>query len=159
MVKQPRALGPEGGPPELRPAWRRTSERRAHSARMDQAQANSPVHPPSKPVQPAPPSSGSPPAAVAGGRVNSWPDGSRELAEHLQRRLVISDRDWHALKAQRSRRAAEQLAGALVQLLGADDPAATKGGEARQRAIALTASALAWLNGELRDPGCPDHGR
>jgi hypothetical protein len=96
---------------------------------------------------------------VAGGRVDSWPDGSRELAEHLQRRLVISDRDWHALKAQRSRRAAEQLAGALVQLLGADDPAAAKGGEARQRAIALTASALAWLNGELRDPGCPDHGR
>jgi hypothetical protein len=96
---------------------------------------------------------------VAGGRVDSWPDSSRELAEQLQRRLVISDRDWHALKAQRSRRAAEQLAGALVQLLGADDPAASKGGEARQRAIALTASALAWLNGELRDPGCPDHGR
>jgi len=126
---------------------------------MVQAQANRPVHQPSKPVQPAHPSSGSPPAAVAGGRVDSWPDGSRELAEQLQRRLVISDRDWHALKAQRSRRAAEQLAGALVQLLGADDPAASKGGEARQRAIAMTASALAWLNGELRDPGCPDHGR
>lgn len=159
MVKQPRALGPDEGPPELGPAWRRTSERGAHSARMDQAQANRPVHHPSEPFQPGPPSSGSPPAAVAGGRVDSWPDGSRELAEHLQRRLVINDRDWHALKAQRSRRAAEQLAGALVQLLGADDPAATKGGEARQQAIALTASALAWLKGELRDPGCPDHGR
>jgi hypothetical protein len=96
---------------------------------------------------------------VASGRVDSWPDDSRELAEQLQRRLVISDRDWHALKAQRSRRAAEQLAGALVQLLGADDPAATRGGEARERAIALTTSALAWLKGELRDPGCPDHGR
>jgi hypothetical protein len=96
---------------------------------------------------------------VAGGRPAPWPDGGRELAEQLQRRLVISDRDWHALKAQRARRAAEQLAGALVQLLGADDPAAIKGGEARQRAIALTTSALAWLNGELRDPGCPDHGR
>ena len=159
MVKQPRALGPEGGPPELGPAWRRTSERRAHGARMDQAHANRPVQQPSQPFQPTLPSAASPPAAVAGGRVDRWPDGSRELAEHLQRRLVISDRDWHALKAQRSRRAAEQLAGALVQLLGADDPAATQGGEARQRAIALTASALAWLNGELRDPGCPDHGR
>ena len=88
-----------------------------------------------------------------------WPEGALEQAVVLQRQLAIGDRDWHALKAQRSRRAAEQLAGALVQLLGADDPAATKGGEARQRAIALTASALAWLKGELRDPGCPDHGR
>ena len=96
---------------------------------------------------------------MAGGKGGSWPEGSRELAEQLQRRLAIGDRDWHALKAQRSRRAAEQLAGALVQLLEADDPAATKGGEARQRAIALATSALAWLKGELRDPGCPDHGR
>ena len=159
MVQQPRALGPEAGPPELGPAWRRTSESRAHGARMDQAQANRPVHQPSKPFQPEPPSSSLPPAAVAGGRLAPWPDGSRMLAEQLQRRLVISDRDWHALKAQRARRAAEQLAGALVQLLGADDPAALKGGVARQRAIALTTSALAWLNGELRDPGCPDHGR
>jgi len=159
VVKQSRALAPQGSPAELGPARRRTSERGAHRARMDQAQANRPVHQPSKPFQPGPPSSGSPPAAVAGGRADPWPEGSRELAEHLQRRLVISDRDWHALKAQRSRRAAEQLAGALVQLLVADDPAATKGGEARQRAIALTANALAWLKGELKDPGCPDHGR
>ena len=159
MVKQPRTLGPEGDPPEIGPSWRGTSERRAHGARMDQAQANRPVHQPSQPFQPAAPSSGSPPVAVASGRVDSWPDDSRELAEQLQRRLVISDRDWHALKAQRSRRAAEQLAGALVQLLGADDPAATRVGEARERAIALTTSALAWLKGELRDPGCPDHGR
>jgi hypothetical protein len=126
---------------------------------MDQVQANRPVQPNSPPIQPGPASSGTPPAAVAFGRGGSWPEGSRDLAEHLQRQLVIGDRDWHALKAQRSRRAAEQLAGALVQLLGADDPSATKGGEARQRAIALTASALAWLKGDLKDPGCPDHGR
>ena len=99
------------------------------------------------------------PVAAAGRRGDAWPEGSRDLAETLQRTLVIGDRDWHALKAQRSRRAAEQLAGALVQLLGGDDPASTTGGEARQRAIALTSSALAWLTGELRDPGCPDHGR
>lgn len=159
MVKQLRALGPEGTPAEVAPARHRTSGGVAHGARMDQAQGHRPVHQPFKPFQPGSPSSGSPPAAVAGGRLDPWPDGSRELAERLHHRLVISDRDWHALKAQRSRRAAEQLAGALVQLLGADDPAASKGGEARQRAIALTASALAWLNGELRDPGCPDHGR
>jgi hypothetical protein len=126
---------------------------------MDQAQAYRPVQQTSPPLQPGPASSGTPPSAVARGQGGSWPEGSRELAEQLQRKLAIGDRDWHALKAQRSRRAAEQLAGALLQLLGADDPAASKGGEARQQAIALTASALAWLNGELRDPGCPDHGR
>jgi hypothetical protein len=96
---------------------------------------------------------------VARGQRTAWPEGSGELAEQLHRQLVIGDRHWHALKGQRSRRAAEQLAGALVQLLGADDPAAISGGEARERAIVLTASALAWLKGELRDPGCPDHGR
>jgi len=111
---------------------------------MDEAQAKRPVHQTSPPIQP--------------GSASSWPEGSHELAEQLQRRLVIGDREWHALKAQRSRRAAEQLAGALVQLLGADQPNATQKGEARQRAIALTTNALAWLNGELRDPGCPDHG-
>jgi hypothetical protein len=88
-----------------------------------------------------------------------WPEGSAAQAEVLQRLLVIDDRQWHALKAQPSRRAAEQLAGALLQLLGADGPTAGRDSEARQRAIALTASALAWLQGELRDPGCPDHGR
>lgn len=88
-----------------------------------------------------------------------WPEGSADQAEALQRLLVIDDRQWHALKGQPSRRAAEQLAGALVQLLGADTPTASRSSEARQRAIALTASALAWLEGELRDPGCPDHGR
>lgn len=126
---------------------------------MDQAPPNRPVQQISQPLQSGAASSGPPSASVAAGRVDAWPEGSRELAEQLQRLLVIGDRDWHALKAQRSRRAAEQLAGALVQLLGADDPAATRGGEARDRAIALTNSALAWLKGELRDPGCPDHGR
>jgi hypothetical protein len=126
---------------------------------MDQAQANRPVQQTSPPIQPGPTNAAAPPAAGVGGKGGAWPEGSRELAEQLQRRLAIGDRDWHALKAQRSRRAAEQLAGALVQLLEADDSAATKGGEARQRAIALAASALAWLKGELRDPGCPDHGR
>jgi hypothetical protein len=47
----------------------------------------------------------------------------------------------------------------LVQLLAADAPARATSHAARQRAIALTANALAWLQGELRDPGCPDHGR
>lgn len=89
----------------------------------------------------------------------AWPDGVLAQAEALQRSLVIGDRDWHRLKGQRSRRAAEQLAAALVQLVAADDPAQPATTPARERAIALTEHALAWLRAELRDPGCPDHGR
>jgi hypothetical protein len=88
-----------------------------------------------------------------------WPESALEQAEALHRQLMIGDRKWHALKGQACRRAAEQLAGALVQLLGGDGPGAGRDSEARLRAIALTSSALAWLEGELRDPGCPQHGR
>jgi DnaJ-domain-containing protein 1 len=90
---------------------------------------------------------------------SQWPEDSQSLAEQLQRRLAISDRDWHALKSQRPRRAAEQLAAALVHLLSNDDPSQAQATEARQRAIALTEHGLQWLKGELRDPGCPSHGR
>jgi hypothetical protein len=81
------------------------------------------------------------------------------LAEQLQRCLTIGDRDWHALKHQRPRRGAEQLASALVHLLSGDDPSQPLATEARERAIALAEHGLQWLKGELRDPGCPSHGR
>ena len=76
----------------------------------------------------------------------------------LQRLLAIADRDWHALKRQRPRRAAEQLAAALVQLLQADDPRQAEASAGRQQAIALVEHALGWLKAELSDPGCPQHG-
>lgn len=88
-----------------------------------------------------------------------WPDGARDLAEQLQRRLAIGEREWHALKAQRPRRAAEQLASALVVLLTADGPTAPRASEGREQAIALVEHALGWLKAEISDPGCPSHGR
>jgi hypothetical protein len=99
------------------------------------------------------------PTPPGGSSRASWPDGARELAEQLQRRLVISEREWHALKAQRPRRAAEQLASALVVLLAADAPSASRSGESREQAIALVEHALGWLKAEISDPGCPSHGR
>ena len=97
-------------------------------------------------------------AAVALSR-QCWPESAAEQAAALHQLLAIDDRQWHALKGQPCRRAAEQLAGALVQLLSGDGPQAAVDSEARSRAAALTRSALAWLEGELRDPGCPQHGR
>jgi hypothetical protein len=88
-----------------------------------------------------------------------WPDGALEQAVTLQRCLSIGDRDWHALKSQRCRRAAEQISAALVQLLAADDPRNALPGEGRQQAVALLENSLGWLTGELSDPGCPGHRR
>jgi hypothetical protein len=89
----------------------------------------------------------------------TWPEGSLELAEQLQRRLCIDERDWHALKGQRPRRGAEQIAAALVHLLAADDPSRRSATPARERAIALLEHGLAWMRAEISDPGCPNHGR
>ncbi|MEB3177052.1 MAG: DUF6439 family protein [Synechococcus sp.] len=71
-----------------------------------------------------------------------------EQAQELHRSLSISDRDWHRLKADRHRRAAEQLSAALQLLLqqGASGDAAV---------LELLDSAGRWLRREQRDPGCP----
>jgi hypothetical protein len=106
-----------------------------------------------RPVPPLP-SHADQPAALTR---NHWPDGALDLAERLQVSLAISDRDWHALKHQRPRRAAEQIAAALVQLLAADDPCRPKPTEARERAISLLDHGLSWLRAEISDPGCASH--
>jgi hypothetical protein len=95
------------------------------------------------------------PVATAG----PWPGQARALAEELQRQLAIGERDWHALKRQRPRRGAEQLAAALVVLLSGDDPGRSATSPAREQAIALAEHALLWLRAEISDPGCPSHGR
>jgi hypothetical protein len=76
----------------------------------------------------------------------------------LQRLLAIDGRDWHAQKGHKPRRAAEQVAGALVHLLAEDSPPQRLEGDAQDRAIELLEHGLAWLKGDLRDPGCPSHG-
>jgi hypothetical protein len=90
----------------------------------------------------------------------AWPQQSQPLAQQLHALLRIDGRDWHAFKGQPQRRAAEQLAAALVQLLAeSNPPGAPVAGVQRQQATDLVRSALGWLNGDLRDPGCPSHGR
>jgi hypothetical protein len=90
-----------------------------------------------------------------------WPEQALPLAVELQRSLSINDRQWHAFKGQRQRRAAEQISSALVLLLRQSEPSAPAGTAlvTSQEAIALLEHALGWLKGEIRDPGCPSHGR
>jgi hypothetical protein len=126
-----------------------------HGARMDPIRSSRPVSSPATAGEPRRPPS---PPTVRGNGVDlrrCWPAGAREAAEALQRQLSIGDRDWHALKAQPRRRAAEQLAAALVQLLATDVDAGPGGGAGADDALALIDSAEAWLRGSQRDPGCP----
>lgn len=101
--------------------------------------------PPARPARPAP--------------APGWPEGADDLAERLLQSLAIGDREWHAVKNQPSRRAAEQIAAALVQLLSSDDPRRPDNSEGRQQAIDLLDNALGWLKGDLRDLGCPGRQR
>ena len=79
-------------------------------------------------------------------------DDQLQLAESLQRQLAISERDWHRLKSDRYRRAAEQLSAALLLLM-------RSGAQADGDVLALLESAQRWIKREQRDPGCPNHGR
>jgi hypothetical protein len=88
-----------------------------------------------------------------------WPEASRDTAKALHRLLTIDNRNWHAFKAQPQRRAAEQLAAALVILLDpANPPNAALTTDQRRQSIDLLEHGLGWLRGERKDPGCPSHG-
>ena len=77
-----------------------------------------------------------------------WPEQTQAKSTELHSLLKIGDRDWHRLKSQSRRRAAELLAAALVQLIQEGNP---------DDVAALTNQALGWIKGDLKDPGCPRH--
>ena len=79
---------------------------------------------------------------------SDWPEEALEAARDLHRRLSIDDRQWHRLKTQPERRAAELLAAALSQLISDGRSADVE---------QLASQAVGWLRGELKDPGCPRH--
>jgi hypothetical protein len=72
-----------------------------------------------------------------------------ELAQALAERLAINEKDWHRLKSNRSARAAEQAAAALVFLLK-EQPA---------EALPRFQQASGWLDKSISAPPCPTHGR
>ena len=83
-----------------------------------------------------------------GSNRREWPDQALINSQKLHGLLRIDERNWHRLKGNRNRRAAELLSAALVQLLGDGDVDDVE---------ALTQQALGWIKGELKDPGCPHH--
>ncbi|CBN58262.1 DUF6439 family protein [Kamptonema animale CS-326] len=71
-----------------------------------------------------------------------------ELAQALAQRLAISEKDWHRLKANRSARASEQAAAALVFLLK----------NQTEEALPRLSQAVGWLDKSISAPPCPTHG-
>ncbi len=67
-----------------------------------------------------------------------------ELAQALLARLTIGDKDWHRLKSNRTARASEQAAAALVFLLK-DQP---------EEAIARLQQSVGWLDRSVSAPPC-----
>ncbi len=70
------------------------------------------------------------------------------LAQALAEQLAIAPNDWHAQSANRSIRAREQAAAALIYMLK-DQP---------EEAIPRLNQAIGWLDRTLKAPPCPSHG-
>ena len=70
------------------------------------------------------------------------------LAQALAQALAIAPNDWHRLSANRTVRAQEQIAAALVYMLK-NKP---------EEALPRLQQAVGWLDKTLKAPPCPTHG-
>lgn len=70
------------------------------------------------------------------------------LAQALAAKLAIAPQDWHRLNRNRTVRAQEQTAAALVYLLKSQP----------EEALARLEQASGWLNRSISAPPCPTHG-
>ena len=81
---------------------------------------------------------------------------NHELAQVLAARLTLTDDDWHQKKGDRTVRAPEQAAAALVYLLNNSHPDKKA---AQAEALDHLKQAIGWLDRTLKTPPCPDHNR
>ncbi len=77
-----------------------------------------------------------------------WTDSTEKLVSSLHSELALNNNNWHELKTNNSRRAAELLISALSQII--------KNGS-KDDIEALIEQSLLWIKGEIKDPGCPSH--
>ena len=77
-----------------------------------------------------------------------WQEETKVLARQLHAKLSIGDKSWHKDKGNSTRRAAELISAALVQLVS----------EGKKEDIdLLLQQSILWINDEIKDPGCPKH--
>ena len=72
----------------------------------------------------------------------------KSLAKDLHSAVKIDAKEWHRLKSNSDRRAAETISAALILLL--------EGGK-KSEVNSLINQSAKWLNGEVKAPSCPDH--
>ena len=69
-----------------------------------------------------------------------------DLIKALNQKLMINHTNWHKLKGDKNRRAAELISSALSQLII---------GENENEAILYLEESLKWMKGEIKDKPCP----
>jgi len=79
---------------------------------------------------------------------HDWPLGTNEIIKELYLKISLNNRNWHQLKTNSDRRAAELLTSALAQIIN-------KG--KKEDVISLIEQSLKWVKNEVKDPGCPSH--
>ena len=79
---------------------------------------------------------------------SNCPDGSQELARKLHSKLKLDNTNWHQLKNNPDRRAAELISGAIVQLISEGQP---------DDVLDLLTQSRKWIKGEIKAPKCPQH--
>ena len=75
-----------------------------------------------------------------------WAQDAKDTALKLHAVLRLDDKNWHQLKGNNERRAAELLAASIVQL--------SSNGE-NEDILNLIEQARKFLNHEVKDKGCP----
>ncbi len=75
-----------------------------------------------------------------------WPLNSKDIALELHSELKLDNKNWHHLKDKPERRAAELIAGAMVQLMSGGKPSDV---------VSLLNQSIKWINNEIKAPGCP----
>ncbi len=77
---------------------------------------------------------------------SNWPTNAKYLAKELHSILILNDSNWHKLKNDSNRRAAELISAAIVQLLSNGEKSDIE---------ELLSQSKRWLNKEIIQPSCP----
>ncbi len=77
-----------------------------------------------------------------------WTDKSKSLIKELHSELCLNNKNWHLLRKNPDRRAAELLISAISQI--------SQGGN-KNDVISLMEQAIKWIKNEVQDPGCGSH--
>ncbi len=78
---------------------------------------------------------------------SKWPPNAKELSIRLHDKLSLDHHNWHQLKGNPNRRAAELLSGALIQLLSDGNISEIE---------SLIEQSMRWLKKEVKAPACPN---